>query len=563
MDDREDDDFLQQFMARAKKREAKLASIGEVSDTTTSETGEEFSYPPLSPLPEEGGEATPSPNETTRQDESSNTDYRRENTSPASVSDLNYSSDLSLDCDTINTNTTNEVYRAEPVVCHSSPEQQLSTNQYLPTRQASPRKTAPSFEALHHHYHQEQPVPLQERQQEQKATSSHSLPSSLTDEQVIKDLKRKIERVEQAKSQLKKAVEISKHGSKEHIEAAKLLQITDHEHLAYTNHVAMLEKGVRKKAESLGSLKLSGIRLRISSKLRNDLAEDGVSHYFFCVASCGIDVKATEVVDTDDIRKQDLKAYLQFKERLSFADLPPDFVVKLEVFELVIGQQFPKLLSRLTPSKKSKITPDTNFKRVGSLRLTLADRDVSYKNLMQWSKHEESKYIEKECKFQMELRPEQLPTKAGMLHVRCLDGGGRPDWARFWVELSGGQVRFWKSKQDALDGKKPNQILEIKEICSESVQKLTPDDDLYRQNSFVIYTFQQVFGGEGDTLFQRILREDCKFKVVKHQLAAENKEDRDAWCTLLDKSMHCFREWHGKAKIYSIEEAKEIFSASY
>lgn len=533
VDNEDDDSFLQAYMARARERQEKLARVKEAIAST--DKGD-VSYPDLSPLPEEND----------REDEISYATDKGENSSPVEPSELNYSSDLSLDCEG------DDVYRAEPVVCHSSPEH--FTPQYRPI--ASPKKQAPMAPPK-----QDFPAPLQERQPEQKATSSQSLPEMSPTEQCIKNLQNQIDRAEQTRNQLKKVVEISKYGSKEHIEAARLLQIAEIEHLTYTNSMAKFKQGLRKKNESLGSIKLSNIRLRISPKLRDELAEDTVSHYFFCIASNGTDVKSTGIINTNDIRRQDLKAYLQFREKIEFADLPPDFVLKVEIYELVTGQHLPKLLYRLTPSKKSKITPESTFKRVGSLKLTIADRDINYKNLTQWSKLEESKYIERECKFLMELKPEQLPCKSGMLHVRCLDNEGRPDWSRFWVDLSG-QVRFWKSKQDSLDGKKPNHVLDFSDICSEKVQKLTPDDDLYRQNSFVIYSVQLMAGGEKDTLFQRVLREDPKYKLVKHQLAAENKEDRDSWCSILDRSLQCFREWHGKTKIYSIDETIEIFSSS-
>lgn len=556
----DDDSFMKQFMERAKRRQALLAQVESSVAPSIVASHNDVTYPPLSPLPEEQADDDQADALSIDQIiEESNIENKEESVSP-SDSELNYSSDLSLECET------NEVYRAEPVVCQSSPDRSAIQPQY--THRASPRKQIPQATALpfqSQFYNTEQPaaaIPLQERQPEQQSSSSQSLPSLTSTEQALKDLQLKVGRAEQTRTQLKKVVEISKYGSKEHVEAARLLKIAELEHLICTDHMAKYKQGIRKRTESLGSIRISSIRLKISSRLRDELADDGVSHYFFCVASCGAEVKATEILNTNDIRRQDSKAHLQFKDKISFIDLPPDFGVKIEVFELVTSQQLPKILSMLTPSKKkSRITPETNFKRVGSLKLTLADRDVCYKNFTQWSEHEESKYIERECKFMMELKPEQLPCKAGMLHVRCLDREGRPDWTRFWVDLSSGQVKFWKSKQDALDGKKPNQILEFSDLCSENVQKLTPNDDLYRQNSFVLYSYQQVAGGEKDTLFQRVMKDDNKFKLVKHQMAADSKEDRDSWCVILDRSMHCFREWHGKTKIFPIESVKEIFSS--
>lgn len=544
VEEEDGDSFLKDFLARAQRRQAKLAQINKVE--TTAER-HDVSYPALSPLPEEGSSAI-EVSSVEIQDEVSNREEVEENLSPY-ASDLNYSSDLSLECET------DEVYRAEPVVCEASPEHVTTT---LNRNYISPRKTAP---ACPKQPSQEAIVPLQELQQDQKPTSSQSLPSTSTVEQTLKEFEMKVERAEQTKAQLKKAVEVAKHGSLEHVEAARLLQIAELEHLSYTNQMALFKQGIRKKTESLGSIAITNIKLKMSPKLRNDLAEDGVSHYFFCVASSGADLRVTSLINTNDIRRQDLKAYVQFKDNLVFADQPPDFVVKLEIFELVTGQHLPKFLSRLTPSKRTKMTLETNFKRVGSLKLTLADRDITHKNLFQWGEREKSLYIERECKFHLELKPEQLPVKSGMLHVRCLDAEGRPDWTRYWVDSSCGQIRFWQSRQDTLDGKKPNQTLEFRELCSEKVQKLTPDDDLYRQNSFVLYSYQQIAGGETSTLLQRILKDDQKFKVVKHQLAADSKEDRDSWSYILDHSLHCFREWHGKTKVYNIDELKEIFSS--
>lgn len=580
----EDDEFVRQLMARAKKREAKLAESGEsfqpsgpkvpargivtptkqhINNNTysieQSEDEREVSYPPLSPLPEENDE-TDEEDLTLRQlgkyRQSTMTNLR--GSPPSQMSDLNYSSDLSLECDD------QEVYRAEPVLCHSSPpeQQRKFSNHDQPTplqergqKQQPQQQQQQQEQTLHHHHQQHLQPDLK------MPTTSQSLPNSFSDKMAVDDLKARAELANHTKIQLRKAVEISKHGSGEHIEAARLLQIAENEHLAFSQRAAKLELGEYQRPDSLGSLKISGIELRMSSKLRNDLADESMSHYFMCIATCGTDVKATEVVDTNSIRKQDIKAYVQFKANLCFEDLPPDFNVKVEVFELIIGQHLPKLLSRLTPSKKSKISPDVTFKRVGSMKLTLADRKETYKKLTQWSENEKSKYIDSECKFSIELRSEQLPNKSGMLHVRILDNNsGRPDWFRFWVDLSGSQLRFWKSKQDSLDGKRPNQTIDIADLCSDCVQKLTPNDSLYRQNSFVLYSVQHMVGGEGNNLFQRTLSDDPKYKIMRHQLAAENKDDRDSWCAHLDKSMSCFREWHGRTRTYSIKDINEMFS---
>lgn len=551
VDNEEDEPFCQEFIARAQERQKKLAEM----ERLVLNKDKDVSYPSLSPLAEEQTVISDDDEEEDSYPQLENRFGASTRDTSPQPSDLNYSSDLSLEC----SKEEEEVYRAEPVICQASPEVR---RRIIPISQKSPQKLVPSAPVEKSAPKQDLSTPLQERQVEQK-TSSQSLPETSSADKYLKELQLKLDRTDQAKAQLRKAVELSKYGTSQHIEAAKLLQVADIEHLSYTNLLAMHKQGIRKKTESLGSINISDVRLKMSTKLRNDLAEDGVSHNFFCVASCGADVKATEIINTDDIRKQDLKAYLFFKEKLVFNDLPSDFVIKVEVFELVAGQHLPKFLSRLTPSKRTKITLESNFRRVGSMKLTLSDRDVNFKNLVQWSKHEESKYIERECKFTMTLKPEQLPYKSGMLHVRCLDNDGRPDWSRFFVELSNGQIRLWKSKQDAHDGKKPNQIIQFQDLCSPIVQKLTPDDDLYRQNSFVIYTYVQVAGGEKDNLFQRLLKDEPVAKIAKHQLAAQSKEDRDSWCSVLDKSIQCFREWHGKTRIFSFEEIKEVFSSSY
>lgn len=549
MADHDDDDFVNNLMARIKQRQTKLAG-----DNYGDSTSGDVSYPPLSPLPEEVSTI----NEEGDDDESNTLD-KVENVSPGD-SDLNYSSDLSLECE-----TEPVVYRAEPVVTHRSPDNiQLSpTKQHHiqpAPRYATLRKPIPTAPQTPQHV--EAQAPLHERQIEHKPTSSQSLPGTTPTEISLKEFEQRASRAEQTKMQLRKAVEVSKRGTDEHIEAARLMLIAEKEHLSLTNCVANHKQGYRKNTDSLGSIVISNIHMRMSNRLRDELAEEGVHHFFLCIASYGPDVKATGIVNTNDIRRQDLKSYVMFKDTLSFCDLPPDFSIKLEIFELILGHQQHKLLSKLTPSKKTKIAPE-GFKRIGSMKLKLEDRNMCTKHLTQWSKLEESKYIERECKLHIELKPEQLPSKSGMLHVRFLDHNKRPDWSRFYVDSSNNQMCFWRSKQDAVDERKPNLVLEFRDLCSTTCQKLTPDDALYRQNSFVVYTYQQVCGGDEDTLFQRIMKDEPKYKIVKHQLAAENKEDRDSWCAVLDKSMQCFRQWHAITKIFSIPELDEIFSSSY
>lgn len=546
---------------------------------------EEITYPPLSPLAEET-DVEPS---VCPDDEMS---YDVENKSEMVTFDddnqLNYSSDLSIECD----NDESDVYRAKLVYADSSPKRthvevippisnyqtpiKSHQSSSIPFSQISPRKRTHSVpQPSLHDYQQPRQQPSISSQDtisttstepnEPKittttTTSSQSLPEVTDIEQSIKALKIKVERAEQNRTQLKKAVECSKYGSKEHIEAARLLQIAEIEHLNYTNYMAMFKQGLRKKTDSLGSIKISSIRLKVSNKLRNDLAEDSVFHYFFCIASCGTEVKATHIMDTNDIKCQDLKAYIQFKDKITFAQLQPDFTVKVEVFELIISQPLPKLLLRLTPSKKSKITRESHFRRVGSMKLTLSDRDVKYKNLVQWSKLEESKYLERECKFEMELRPEQLPSKSGKLDIRSLNRSGCLRWDRFWVECSQAQIRFWKSQQDAEEGKKPNDILMLQDLCCQTALRLTPDDDLYRQNSFLIFTIQQVAGGEMSNLLQKVFEHQPTSKIVRHQFAAGSKEESLDWIAVINKSISCYREWHGtNPKIYTFEQIEEMF----
>lgn len=577
MVDREDDSF-QEFINRANERQKKLESYEQKMATKSNpQQSSDVTYPPLSPVLEETTSSSRKQQQKYRyvedeegEDEEEDTTYRdgEENDTSVSLqenvhssrprlnlkaSDLNYSSDLSLDLE-----PEDPVYRAEPVVCESSSEEALQQQPVASSSLYSSARKVPCLSIASC----ESPAPLQERQTEQK-TSSQSLPESNLNDELLWELRLQVEQAEQTRTQLKKVVEISKYGSEEHVEAARRLQIADLKHLNLCNQMALFRQGIRKKTESLGSIKVTGIRLKMTAKLRNDLADSGFTHYFFCVGSCSSQIKNTELVSTSVILKQALKTYVEFREPLVFTDLPSDFVIKLEVFELITGQGLPKFLSRLTPSKRTKITPESCFKRIGSLKLTLTDRDCNYRNLTRWSSHEESKYIDKECKFSIELKPEQLPYKFGMLHARYLGSDGRPYWTRFFVELYGAQIKFWNSKQDAQDGKKPNEIIEYHDICSEGVQKLTPDDDLYRQNSFVFYTYQQVAGGEKDSLLQRILEDEKRFKLVKHQLAADSKEERDSWCTTLDKSMFCFREWHGKTRIFSMDEVREAFSTNF
>lgn len=579
------EDWVQKLKERAEKRQAKLYPVREevsVDSVTTCSEREDVSYPPLAPLLEEA-DGLSLAETTDRRDESSiNTDFKRNNTSPPSQ--LDYSSDLSLECDgdtTTTTTTTNDFYRAEPVVCHSSPDPMLQQYQHTAgSRQASPRKAA--YASSQHQtvtfQHQHQPIASVARQatlQQRNTMDTPTVPpqvdhrtpiapmatiKSSTDDQLMRELIRKIERAENSIKQLSKAVTYSKIGSKEHIEAARLLKIAQVEQHDFCLHKQKMANGLRKKADSLGSLKLYKIGFETRSALKDDLALDGVFHYFFCIASCGPEVKATETIDTDHIRTQKQKDYILFNEELTFADLPPNFVVELQVFEYVKKPMkfVERTLEVLSTPKKSRPTTETEFRRVGFIKLTKDDRKFDEPKILKFENG--SKYINKRFRFQMELHPEQMPCQDGMLHVRRLDSQGRPDWVHLWVDLSGGSIRFWKSKQDALDKACPETKVDLRDLCSETVQKLTPDDQLYRQNSFLLYQRAQRRGGEGDTPFQRVLS-DANHKIIRHHFAANNRADRDTWCALLDKSMHCFREWNGKFNVYSVDELKELFSS--
>lgn len=541
--------YFKKFLAEAEKRQQKLVE----TERHTRERPD-VTYPPLSPLLEETAQSsrifTDASVRTEDQETTYNNNDDEDNCSVSTqenisnkLTELNYSSDLSLDLE-----PDDPIYRAEPVVCNSSPER--------PTASASRYTTPRKCHILSNPVIVESPAPLQERQTEQ---NNHN--TQVSEETALSELSLQVQQADQTRSQLKKVVEISKYGSKEHVEAARRLQLAEIAHLCYCNQMTMYRNGYRKKTECLGSIKVSDLRVKMTAKLRNDLAQEEFAHYFFCVASCGTQIKHTEMVTTSEIRLQPLKTYIEFKESLEFTAIPSDFNIKLEVFELVTGQALPKFLSRLTPSKRTKMTPEAYFKRIGSLKLTLMDRDCNYKNLTRWSSNEESKYIDKECKFLMELKPEQLPYKFGMLDARFLDKA-KPYWRRYFVELFGSQIKFWNSKQDAKDGKKPNEIIDLKDICSDKVHRLMPNDDLYRKNTFLFYTYQQVASGEKDNLLQRIIGEDKRSKVVKHQLGADSRDDKESWCTVLDKSLYAFREWHGRTKMIAPEKLNVIFTSA-
>lgn len=540
-----EDDFLAAFMARAQQRQAKLAQIDTADVNMSSEApSEAVSYPALSPLPEE---------EDTTRDEETNTRL--------GSSELDYSSDLSL---SMETDPPSAVFRAEPIICDELQLEQQQQQQQQQLHQQPQQQ----------HQFREPPrprdQPLRElcpREQNQAEASTLPVERPLFERpqppcegpsEFV--LRRKSERAEQTKLQLKKLVEVAKYGSKEHIEAAYKLQIADLEHKEYLKRAEMLRKNIPDKTKGLGSIKMSNIKLRISTVLRNDLAQEGVSHHFFCVAILGTEIKPSKIIDTDDIRRQGLKDYLRFREEIEFTDISAKFEIRFEVFELIVGSNSAKFLAKLTPSKKSRPTLESHFKRIGSMRLTLDDSNSSCKNLDQHGEYEKSRYIERSCKFDLEVKPEPLPKKGGMLSVRRLRGSGIPAWRRAWLDLSEGSIKFWNSKQDQLDGRKPNMVIQLRDVCSERVRIINPDEELCRKHSFALYTIQQITSGEGDTIFQRVLRHEPNYKLVFHQFSAGNKHDCDSWVHLLDKSLHCFREWRGQGQIVPLEDIAKIFS---
>lgn len=434
--------------------------------------------------------------------------------------ELDYSSDLSLQ---------SEVYRAEPIHCDSPPD-------ILP-------------------------------QIDQPIEDKH--------EQVVQNMEVEINKLNSTIHQLKMALEESKYGSQQHIVAARLLKIDECKHRVFSCHKLMIQKGVRKTSDSLGSLKISEIMFKITDRFKDELAKPGNYHNFFCIASCGADVKSTKLVDTTSVKQQATKDFIEFNKKLlsddlHFKNLPPDFVVKVELFELIIHpggrgaiikDGFDKFSAFATPSKKARTSKEVpRFRSIGNLRLSRKKDDHRIPKLARMTDDENSKYIAKEYQLDMELRPEQLPVKKGKLHMGYLDSNDKRDWTRRWVQVANGQIRLWHSDRDALDGKEPDQTIHLEDLCTKSVQKLTVNHRLYRPNSFALYSKQPFSSGDGDTYFQRVLRGDSNSKIVMLLLATDDREERDSWCHELNRSIYCFSEWHDTVETYTFEQIDEMFS---
>lgn len=612
------DEFIEKFLERAKRRQEKLEATAQLESHKFSDQNQH--HDELS-------------------SEKTNVNFK------PNLDDSNLSSDLDLDVnntDNDNTDAPEPIYRAEPVVCQSDEEDDnedqennhyhrnnnrygnqdnrnlddaSSTSSVTPplianaiykthvstieeaddddeedtSRSGSnasskdhelelraqqnvhvpPMYRSPKKQNQQHTNQQQQQQnhinpPLQQqhksRQPEQQKQTSKTANELLVEEYV-----QKVERARNQRLQLVNAVESAKQkqiGSRAHLEAAKLLLIAGAEEKLYATTLQKYSKNIfPKKSNNLGSIKLSSIRLRVSDKLRNDMADENIQHSFFCIATCCQEVKSTELVSTVDIRRQDVKSFIHFKQDIKFDNIPPEFQLKLEVFELVIYNQITKFLSKLTPSKtkKTRLSEDYLFHRVGAMRISIENRDKPPHKLDTYGELERSKYIESECRLNLELKSEHVPTKMGMLHVRTVDHRGYPDWSRYFAQLGTADMKFWRNSQDFKEGEKPLLTVALSEVCCEA-HKMTPDDDLYRQNSFIFCTLQDIISGETESLLQRIVTKgNDRKKLVKHQLASETKDERDQWCRSFNHALESYTRWHGGRQMMQLNDIKEKF----
>lgn len=93
----------------------------------------------------------------------------------------------------------------------------------------------------------------------------------------------------------------------------------------------------------------------------------------------------------------------------------------------------------------------------------------------------------------LNVRAQHLPYFSGLFHVRYLDKNGIFTWMRCFIEILDGFIRFWKNQNNFDQKLQSFSVIDIYNICSQDIQKLNCDQQFYRRNSIVFYTYERNF----------------------------------------------------------------------
>ncbi|XP_030831720.1 anillin isoform X2 [Strongylocentrotus purpuratus] len=367
------------------------------------------------------------------------------------------------------------------------------------------------------------------------------------------------------------------HGTKEEIEAERLLVVASQRRQACLSEIQYLKNPVTtpkvivtEDGEEIvpcrGSVTIKDIRLPLKTQylMALDSGKDQIHHSFFVIVKCQEHVIATQILSTREISGD----CIHFTNLVCLNDLGSDFTVELLVYEMrgrcatLDAVQSKKAATAkhgwsLTPkrfkgasnfrqgggrypqspgpsSSGHSTVRQNSFAMVGSARLSLASCQLKKCTL---TKVPFLSPLEGAIHMMMSCHTDSQTHAEGFLTMFD-DCSGMGMWHRRWCVLHGGNLSFWKYPGDEKK-KPPIGTIDLKACITREV-KLISRIHCARPNTFELQTSRPASKSDRDTL---VSKHTNSYTITKHLLSADTKEDRVEWTTSLNKTLLELRLW--------------------
>jgi len=359
-------------------------------------------------------------------------------------------------------------------------------------------------------------------------------------------------------------------GSSEQVEGERLLLVATHKRAAALNEIQRLktEGGLgadpRLDNSVRGTVSLCGVTLGLKKEFVEQLKKGDCNdfvHFFLCLVKCAGQVIPTQMVSTTEGLDG---SELHFPNLINFRDLTKDFTIYLEVYGLQTRRESlphdakyhikkggkssfnltPKMKISKTESKLSRPNvsspggPHTvrtsSFAMVGNALITISS--LARKNWTLESVPKISPLDGSVC-FKLNCHSESQVTNKGFLTMFD-DVSGFGAWHRRWFVLEGNSLSYWKYPENEKD-QDPIGRLDLGQSVTKNVT-LCPREVCSRMHTFMLETSRPATREDRDSLV--VVRQGST-TVLRHLLSADSREERVAWCDMLNKALDNLRAW--------------------
>ncbi|KAI9557161.1 hypothetical protein GHT06_016968 [Daphnia sinensis] len=358
-------------------------------------------------------------------------------------------------------------------------------------------------------------------------------------------------------------------GSTEQVEGEKLLLISSQKRQAAINEIQRLKseaamKVVSNNLASRGTLSLSNIGLPLKKEFLTMLPKGGgdIVHYFIVLIRSRGQVIPLQMLSTVDGIQDGV---LRFPNLVQLSNLSADFDIAVEVYALQtrkekmnhetkyhIRKENSKM--RLTPKKFSSKTDNRGLAKTptsaGSSGVNLRNSSfglVGVANITsatlrrrEWSLERVPLASPIDGTFQLRIQShsESLIEERGFLTV-FEDVGGFGAWHRRWCLLSNDQLLFWKYPDDE-KLKEPQYSINLRRCITENVGVVS-HDVCARPNTFLLITVRPKEDTDRDSLVMTCYPNET---ALRHLISADVKEERQLWCTQINRVLANLRVWN-------------------